>query len=351
MSDFAIDSADMVNFLVGLLNTPSPTGYTSEGIAYCEAAFAALGLPDCTIWRTRKGGLMLRWRGMGGAVVGVTAHVDTLGLMVKEVKSNGCLKTTRIGGILYPSLDSENVTVRTFDDLRYRGTVLLNDPATHVNANARTALRDEESMEVRLDVRTSSAEHTRALGIEVGDFIFVDPRVEVLETGFIRSRFLDNKAGVACIYAALKAMHAAGLRPSNDTEILISNYEEVGHGGKTEWSPDLAEYLCVDMAAMGIGQNSTEFDCTICAKDSSGPYHYEMTAKLRALAAAHAIPYRMDIYPYYSSDGSAYWEAGGAARVALIGPGVSGSHGYERTHVDALNASTQLIGQYLLMTV
>jgi putative aminopeptidase FrvX len=189
------------------------------------------------------------------------------------------------------------------------------------------------------------------LGVEVGDFIFVDPRVEVLDTGFIRSRFLDNKAGVATIYAALAALNAAGLRPANDTEILISNYEEVGHGGKTEWSPNLVEYLCVDMAAIGIGQNSDEFNCTICAKDSGGPYHYEMTAKLRQLATADDIPYRMDIYPYYSSDGTAYWGAGGAARVALIGPGVSGSHGYERTHSDALLSTARLIAAYLRAAV
>jgi putative aminopeptidase FrvX len=351
MPSFDIDLAATIEFLTTLLNTPSPTGYTEEAIAYCETAFGALALPDCTLRRTRKGGLLLHWQGEGRAKVGVTAHADTLGLMVKELKSNGCLKTTRIGGIIYSSIDSENVTVRTFDDRRYRGTVLLNDPASHVNRDVHTQPRDENTMEVRLDARTTSALQTRALGVEVGDFIFVDPRVEVLDTGFIRSRFLDNKAGVATIYAALAALNAAGLRPANDTEILISNYEEVGHGGKTEWSPNLVEYLCVDMAAIGIGQNSDEFNCTICAKDSGGPYHYEMTAKLRQLATADDIPYRMDIYPYYSSDGTAYWGAGGAARVALIGPGVSGSHGYERTHSDALLSTAQLIAAYLRAAV
>jgi putative aminopeptidase FrvX len=351
MTDFQIDIDGCVDFLVGLLNTPSPTGYTTEGIAYCEAAFAALGVSGLRMARTRKGGLLMQWSGEGRGQVGVTAHVDTLGLMVKEIKSNGALKTTRIGGIVYNGIECENVTVRTFDDRRYRGTVLLNEPAAHVNRELNTAARDEHSMEVRLDERTTSATATRALGIEVGDFIFVDPRVEVLPSGFIRSRFLDDKASVACIYAAVAAMRAVGVKPTNDTTILLSNYEEVGHGGASDWSPDLDEYLCVDMAAIGGGQNSTEFDCTICVKDSSGAYSYEMIHKLRDLCAAHGIAYKTDIYPYYASDGSAYWGAGGAARVGLIGPGVSGSHAYERTHRDSLEATSTLIARYLLTSL
>jgi putative aminopeptidase FrvX len=351
MTDFQIDLDGCVDFLVELLNTPSPTGYTSEAVSYCERAFNALGAPGLRMTRTRKGALLMQWNGESRAQVGVTAHLDTLGLMVKEIKPNGALKTTRIGGIIYNGIECENVTVRTFDDRRYRGTVLLNEPAAHVNRDVHTAVRDENSMEVRLDEKTSSAAGTRALGIEVGDFIFVDPRVEVVPSGFVRSRFLDDKASVACIYAAAAALAKAGAKPANDTTILLSNYEEVGHGGASDWSPDLDEYLCVDMAAIGGGQSSTEFDCTICVKDASGTYSYEMIRKLRELCSAHAIPYRTDIYPFYSSDGSAYWSAGGAARVGLIGPGVSGSHAYERTHRDALAATTQLIARYLLAAV
>ncbi|MDX2141459.1 MAG: M42 family metallopeptidase [Chloroflexota bacterium] len=346
-----IDLDSTVDFLVRLLNVHSPTGNTTDAIGLCETEFAALGIPDLTMARTRKGSLMLHWRGEGRAQVGITAHVDTLGLMVKEIKPNGCLKVTRIGGIVMSGVETENVTVRTFDGRQYRGTVLMNDPASHVNRDLATQPRNEDTMEVRLDVQTRSALETQALGIEVGDFIFVDPRVEVIDTGFIRSRFLDDKASVACIYGAMAAMHHAGKRPANDTRILISNFEEVGHGGAADWSPDLQEYLSVDMAAIGYGQNSDEFNCTICTKDASGPYSYEMISKLRRLADAHGIPYRTDIYPFYSSDGSAYWRAGGSARVALIGPGVSGSHSYERTHRDALRGSAELIGAYMTTAV
>lgn len=287
-----IDVQAAVSFLVELLNTPSPTGCAHEGVAFCERAFAALDLPGAQMWRTRKGALMLRWPGASQARVGVTAHVDTLGLMVKEIKADGRLKVTRIGGPIMNGLENENVTVRTLDDRRYRGTVMLINPSLHVNPNAVTAPRDETTMEVRLDMRTVSAAETRALGIEIGDFIFVDPRVEVTDTGFIRSRFLDDKASVACIYAALAAMQSASQRPANDSYILISNYEEVGHGGASDWPAELDEYLCVDMAAIGDGQNSDEFNCTLCIKDTSGPYHWEMNARLRRLAATHDMTSR-----------------------------------------------------------
>jgi putative aminopeptidase FrvX len=338
-------------FLVQLLNIPSPTGYHAEAIAFCRDAFAALDLPGFEINTTRRGALMMHWRGEGSAQVGITAHADTLGLMVKEIKANGCLKTAPLGGIIYNGIETENVTVRTRDNRRYRGTVLLMNPAAHVNNALTETKRNADTMEVRLDVKTSSAAETRALGIEVGDFIFVDPRVEMIDTGFIRGRFLDNKAGVACIYAALAALKAAHAKPANDTYIMISNYEEVGHGGAPDWSPQLEEYLCVDMAAIGDGQNSDEFSCTICTKDSGGPYHFDMIEKLCGLARENGIAHKTDLYPYYSSDGSAYWRAGGSARVGLIGPGVSGSHAYERTHIDSLLHSTHLIARYMLAAV
>jgi putative aminopeptidase FrvX len=346
-----IDVPGSVAFLTALLNIPSPSGCTAEGIAFCEQAFGALALPDAALSRTRKGGLMLRWPGQGSAQVGVTAHVDTLGLMIKEITPNGCLKVTRLGSPIMNGLENENVTVRAYDGRQYRGTIMLVNPSSHVNPNAASSARDETTMEVRLDERTTSAAETRALGLEVGDFIFVDPRVEVTASGFIRSRFLDNKAGVACIYAALAALRAAEMRPANDTYVLISNYEEVGHGGASDWPAALDAYVCVDMAAIGEGQHSDEFNCTICAKDSGGPYHFDLTNRLRRIAATHNIPYKMDIYPYYSSDGTAYWRAGGGAPVALIGPGVSGSHSYERTHADALLHSAHLIARYLAEAV
>lgn len=344
----ALDLDSTVAFLISLLNTPSPTGYHREAIALCERAFSGLGLHGASITRTGKGALLISVAGeRDDAPRGVTAHADTLGLMVKEIKPSGRLKVTQIGGFMWNAVEWEGVTVRTTDDRRIRGTVVPSNPSTHVNRDIATALRTEQLMEVRLDAVTTSAAETQALGIDVGDFVFLDPRVEVSESGFIRSRHLDNKAGVACIYGALAALHAAGLRPAQTTHILISNYEEVGHGGSAGFPP-IRELLTIDMAAIGDGQNSDEYHCTLCVKDSSGAYHIDMNEKLRALAAAENIMLKTDIYPYYGSDGSAYWRAGGDAIVGLIGPGVDASHAYERTHRDALRDTSNLISAYLL---
>jgi len=349
VNDLQFDVDQIITFLVGLLETPSPLGYTVEAVTYTQQAFAALNIPNITMEVTPKGALLLHWPGRADdAPRGVTAHLDTLGLMVKEIKNDGRLKLTNLGGVTWPAIEMEGVTVRTHDDRRYRGTVLFSNPSTHVNRETHTGKRDAKSMEVRLDIITHSADETRAAGIDVGDFVILDPRVEVTESGFIRSRFLDDKAGVAVIYGAMQAMHNAGLQPAQDTWFLIANYEEVGHGGSAGFPDSLAEVLAVDMGAVGEGQASDEFSVSICVKDASGPYHFEMNNKLRRLAAEHDIPAKVDIYPYYSSDGSAYWRAGGTGRVGLVGPGVDASHAYERTHRDSLHHSAHLIARYLL---
>ena len=349
MTDLKFDIDAQIDFLTGLLATPSPTGYHVEAVAYVREAFEALGVPGLKLSQTNKGALLAVWEGdKHDAPRGVTAHTDTLGLMVKAIKPNGALKVDRLGGLMWAGAEFENVTVRTFDDRRYRGTFIPVNPSTHVNRNVNTQDRNAETMEVRLDARTSSADETKALGIDVGDFIFLDPRTEVTDTGFIRSRFLDDKACVANIYGALAALRDANVRPAQDTAFLISIYEEVGHGGASGWPFDLAELLSVDMGALGEGQTGDEFAVSICVKDSSGPYHFDMNSKLRHLAKKHDIQHRVDMYPYYMSDGSAYWRAGGDARVGLIGPGVASSHAYERTHRDALEHATHLIARYLL---
>jgi len=202
-------------------------------------------------------------------------------------------------------------------------------------------------MEVRLDARTHSDDDTRAQGVDVGDFVSFDPRLEITN-GFVRSRHLDDKACVACILAAVKAISDAGLRPAQDTTFHISNYEEVGHGAAAGIPAQVSELLTVDMAAVGEGQASDEFHATLCVKDSGGPYHHGLSERLRELAETHAIPYKVDICPYYGSDGEAFLRAGDDVAVALIGPGVDASHNYERTHLEALTATAQWVAAYLL---
>lgn len=349
MTDLHINTQATVDFLVELLKIPSPTGYHVEAIDYVRQQFESLGISGLDLMTTTKGALLATWKGQSGSARrGVTAHVDTLGLMVREIKTNGRLKTNPLGGIVWPTVEMEGVTVRTADDRRYRGTMLSVNPSSHVNRNILTVERTADNMEIRLDAKTKNEDETRALGIEVGDFIFVDPRVETGSNGFIRSRFLDDKAGVAAIFGALLALRDAGLQPAQDTAFLVANYEEVGHGGSSGWPFELAELLAIDMGAIGESQNSDEFSVSICVKDGGGPYHFDMTNKLRRLSQTYNIPFRPDIYINYSSDGTAYWRAGGDAKVGLIGPGVDASHSYERTHQESVLHTTHLLARYLL---
>jgi putative aminopeptidase FrvX len=342
-----IDTQYMLDFLTGLLNTPSPTGYTDAAIEYTENALRVFSGIKTT--RTRKGGLVATVSGdKADAQRGLTAHTDTLGAMVKEIKSNGRLKLTKIGGFPWNTVEGEGCTVFIRGGDAIRGSILLSEASVHVyGRKVRENKRDDDNMEVRLDKRTNSDEDTRALGIQVGDFVAFDPRVEVTD-GFVRSRHLDDKACVANIVAAVKAMQDSGTRPAQTTTILISNYEEVGHGAATGFPIEMTELIAVDMAAVGEGQTSDEFSTTICVKDSGGPYHHGLSQKMRKLAESHQIPYKVDIYPHYGSDGEAYWRAGGDVAVALIGPGVDASHNYERTHVEALEATTKWLLAYLL---
>jgi putative aminopeptidase FrvX len=342
-----IDTHYLVDFLTSLLNTPSPTGFTHQAIALTEKAFQSL--PGLEIKHTHKGALVVKWLGQNSdAPRALTAHADTLGAMVKEIKSNGRLKLTRIGGFAWNTVEGEGCTIFTSGGTTVRGSILLEKASGHVYGSKVNDLkREDENMEVRLDAHTSSIEETRELGIEVGDFVAFDPRVEITQD-FIRSRHLDDKACVACILAAVKAMQEAGLQPLQTTTILISNYEEVGHGAASGFPDDLTELVAVDMAALGEGQASDEFHATLCVKDSGGPYHHGLSQRLRELAEEFQIPYKVDIYPYYGSDGEAYWRAGGDVAVALIGPGVDASHNYERTHLEALLATTQWIIAYLI---
>lgn len=342
-----IDSDYLLEFLVKLLNIPSPTGFAEQAIAFVEKEFFAF--PQLKLTRTRKGALIATWEGKTSeAPRALTAHVDTLGAMVKEIKPNGRLQLSRIGGLILNGVETEGCWVHLSKGGRVRGSYLLNMASGHVyGARVSETTRKEENMEVRLDAHVSNAEDARNLGIEVGDFVSFDPRVEVAN-GFIRSRHLDDKACVAVLAAAIKALTEAGQSPARSVTFLISNYEEVGHGAAAGIPSDVHELLTVDMAAVGEGQESDEFHATLCVKDSGGPYHHGLSQKLRALADGNRIPYKVDIYPYYGSDGEAFWRAGGDVAVALIGPGIDASHNYERTHLDSLIATTNWVIAYLL---
>lgn len=346
MARLSIDADYLVRFLTDLLNTPSPTGDTEWAIGFVEQELESLGYPSA---RTKKGALLAEIAGLGNERPrALTAHVDTLGLMVAGIKKNGRLKLTRLNGIMWPTIESEGVWVQTRSGRQIRGSIVFANGSAHVNKEALKAVRDEENLEIRLDERTTSDEETRLLGVDVGDYVYLDPRCEVSQAGFVRSRFLDDKACVACLLAALKAMREADVTPAQRTYVLISNFEEVGHGGIDGLPRDLYEYVVLDMACVGDGLQGDEYHCSICIKDSGGPYSKRLTEKLRSIADKAGIELKADIYPHYGSDGTAYWNMGGTAEVALVGPGVDTSHGYERTHLDALTDTASLVAEYLL---
>ena len=287
-----IEKEYLLDLLVELLNTPSPTGYTSEVvellIQYLEP------FSELEISSTRKGTLVAKWPGNEPEEArALTVHLDTLGAMVKEIKISGRLKLTQIGRFAWNTIEGETCSVITKSGEKFRGTVLIHQSSSHVyGKEVSEAQRDEGNMEVRLDARTTSAQETQALGIEVGDFVALDPRVEIIN-GFIRSRHLDDKACVSSLVAAVKSLHNAGLKPSRTTYLHFSNYEETGHGAATGIPPDVSELLVVDMAPVGDGQNSDEFYASLCVKDSGGPYHLELGRKLLTIAERFSIPHKI----------------------------------------------------------
>ena len=348
-SSITIDVRFMVDFLVQLLKTPSPTGYTANALHLVRETLANLKLD--TRFNT-KGGLIATWQGKANTRSrALTAHVDTLGAMVKEIdNATGRLRLSRIGGVTWNSVEGETCTIITNSGRIYRGTILPRKASVHVHSGPEVekSERSDATMEVRLDAKVRSGAETRQLGIEVGDFVAFDSRTEVTDTGFVRSRHLDDKASVACIVAACKALLDAGLRPAQRTTILISHFEEVGHGASTGIPAEVKEVLAVDMAAVGLGQNSDEYSVGICVKDSGGPYSLEMKQLLMQLCQNADIPYKLDIYPYYGSDVGPAWRAGADVVAGLIGPGVDASHHYERTHIDSLVATVRLIIEFML---
>lgn len=346
MPRLPIDQEYLLRVLQDLLETPSPTGDTDWAASFVQNELESFGI---STFRTHKGAVVAHYQGLrDDRPRAVTAHVDTLGAMVAKIKPDGRLALCALNGVCWPSVESEGVTISTRSGRQIRGSIVFTNGSVHVNKEANTAARTADNLEVRVDERTRSADETRSLGIEVGDFVSFDPRFERSASGFVRSRFLDDKACVACLLAAVKAMHDVGVSPAQRTHLLFSNFEEVGHGGMDGLPDDLAELLVLDMACVGEGQTGSENHCSICLKDSASPYSKDLSDHLIRMASREGIELVLDTYRFYGSDGSAYWRSGGRARVALVGPGVDTSHGYERTHTDALLDTATLAAAYLI---
>ncbi|MFB9328516.1 M42 family metallopeptidase [Paenibacillus aurantiacus] len=338
----------ILKVLERLLGTPSPSGYCKEAIRYVREEAERLGFQS---EMTPKGNAIITIEGSGGTAgdgtLGLTAHVDTLGAMVRAIKPGGTIRFTSVGGYMMHSVEGEYCLIHTRDGRTYEGTVLPIKPSVHVYSDARDMKREEGNMEIRIDEIVKTKEDVEKLGIAVGDYISWDPRTRILPNGLVKSRHLDDKASVAALLGVLDWLKRTGVQPRRTVKVIISTYEEVGHGSSYIPS-DITEMLAIDMGALGDDLSATEYDVSICAKDSSGPYDYDMTTTLIELAKASELPYAVDIFPHYGSDASAALHGGSNIRAALIGPGVHASHSMERTHADAIVNTGALIALYMM---
>jgi putative aminopeptidase FrvX len=279
----------------------------------------------------------------------ISAHVDTLGGMVKRIKGSGRLSFDTIGGYMMNAVEGETCVIETVEGKTYTGTILTVKPSSHIHgAEAKSLERKPENMEIILDERVESKDDVQKLGIEIGDFVFLDTRTVVTESGYIKSRHLDDKASAGILLGVIKHMVENKVVPAYKTNFFFSTYEEVGHGASASVPENTFEFLAVDMGAPGEGQNSTEYDVCICAKDSSGPYDYDFRKMLVELCKKNNIGYKIDMYPYYGSDASSALRSGYDFKTGLIGTGVFASHSYERTHKDGVLITAKLIAEYII---
>lgn len=328
----------------GVFNCDSPSGYHKNINQLLQSYLKELGYQS-TI--TNKGNVEVFIKGKSSnKTVATSAHVDTLGLMIRSINNDGTLKVTTVGGPLIPTLDGEYCKIITRDNRVYHGTILANSPSAHVFPDAGSKERKIDNMIVRIDEVVSSKNDVLKLGINNGDYIFIDPKTTITESGFLKSRFIDDKGSVCVLLTVLEYMSKNNIQPSYDTFVYFVNYEEVGHGASTV-NNKIDEFVTIDMGCIGLDLAGNEYEASICAKDSSGPYDYELTTRLINLAKKNNVNYCVDIFPMYGSDIGAAYRSGKDLKGALIGPGVDASHGMERTHFDALNNTMKLIYSYL----
>ena len=327
-----------------LLAIDSPSGYTAKAATWVKEAFEKLGF-EARI--TTKGGVLADLGGEDASdALLLEAHADTLGGMVAQIKGNGRLKLTALGGMNPNNGETENVWVYTRSGKVIDGTLQLCNASVHVNGDYSSAKRDWNAMEVVLDEDVNSADDTRKLGIEVGDIVCFEPRTRRTASGYLKSRFLDDKLSVGILLGFAKYLRDSAIVPQRKIYVHVTVYEEVGHGGSASVPQGVTEAISVDMGCVGDGLQCTEKQVSICAKDSGGPYSYEVVGKLISAAKAVGADYAVDVYPYYGSDVEATLHSGVDIRHGLIGAGVYASHGYERSHIDGVYNTLKLLCGY-----
>ena len=333
-----------IDFIAEQLKTltaiPSPSGYTKNATDYLMKLLQDMGYEPKL---SRKGNVFVTIGGEGEPLV-LAAHVDTVGAMVRSIKDKGGLRPTTLGGHVWSTADGENCTIHTSDGKVYTGVVLNTEPSAHVADKKVETL--EENMEILLDEPVSTKAETLALGIQTGDIIAMDPRTVITESGYIKSRFLDDKLSASILLGIAKIVKDESLSFHRKVSLLFTVYEEVGHGGSFV-PEDTTEMISVDMGCVGADLGCTERMVSICAKDSGGPYNYDLVTELSNIAKEEQLNYAIDVYPHYGSDVEATLHAGYDIRHGLIGPGVYASHNYERSHLDGVKNTFLLLTTYI----
>jgi peptidase M42 family hydrolase len=334
--------------LLHLLRTPSPTGRTDQVMQLIGEQLKKIGLP---FELTRRGVIVAELPGeTDGVDRTVVVHGDTIGCMVRQLKDNGRLAVVPVGTHSARFAEGARVTifVDDLDQRFYTGTILPLLASGHRYGDAvDTQGIGWEHVEVRVDEDVRDAAGLAALGIQVGDFVALDATPEITASGYVKGRHLDDKAGVVAALGAFKALVDHGITPPVNAHLLITISEEVGLGATHGIDEQVAELVSIDVAIVAPGQQSTEHTVNIAMQDSSGPFDYHLSRRLAALADEHGIEARRDIYGFYRSDSATALQAGAQTRAALVGFGIDASHGHERTHLDGIRRTAELIAVYL----
>lgn len=342
-----IDLDYLRDVLLRLLDTPSPSGRTDEVMHLIGDELRALDVPFTL---TRRGALVADLAGeQDSPDRAVLVHSDTIGCAVKAVKGNGRLQVVPIGTFSARFAEGARVTIFAGDpDVSYTGTILPLKASGHTFGDEVDVQKVAwEQVEIRVDELVATEEDTRALGIEIGDFVALDPHPVITPSGFVNSRHLDDKAGVAAALGAFRAVVEHDVVLPVSAHLLVTIAEEVGQGASHGLEADVAEMVSVDNAVVAPGQNSRETGVNIAMQDSTGPFDYHLTRKLLRLCSELGIPHQRDVYRYYRSDIAAALDAGAATRASLVGFGVDASHGYERTHLEGIRNTAELVSAYL----
>lgn len=342
---FCVDKQYLLDTFKEMVSVHSPTEYHQKFDSVLKKYAENLGY---CVTSDNKNTVYISIDGQDNSKsVMLSAHADTVGLLVRAIMPNGTLRVKAVGGLNFATVDGESVVIYTRDGREYTGLIICEKHSTHVFSDASKTCRNADTMMVIIDEKVDSAEDVRALGIEVGDYVCIEPRCQITQSGFIKSRFIDNKGAIASVFAAIKYLKGNNLKPKYNTVFSFPYCEEIGIGGR--YVPEgISEYVGVDIGLIGPEQNGSEYAVSICAGDIVGPYSYDLTSRIINYAKKAGCDYRVDTYRVYSSDANSAARGGNNVSRALFGMAVYGSHGMERTHVDSLLNTSALILAYVL---